>query len=47
MIIKLVLCRKSTDLSWDGNEPSTAASEEDQLTEVEESAPLLQTGTVA
>jgi hypothetical protein len=42
-----VLCRKSTDLSWEGEEPIAAAGEEDRSAEVEESAPLPQTETVA
>jgi hypothetical protein len=42
-----VLCRKSTDLSWEGEEPSAAASEEDRSAGVEESAPLLQMETIA
>jgi hypothetical protein len=29
LITKVVLCRKSTDLSWEGEEPSAAAGEED------------------
>jgi hypothetical protein len=45
--IGVVLCRKSTDLSWEGEEPSTAAGEEDQSAGVEESAPLLQTEIAA
>jgi hypothetical protein len=43
----LVLCRKSTDLSWEGDEPDTAADEEDLALAVEESAPLPQDETVA
>jgi hypothetical protein len=42
-----VLCRKSTDLSWEGEEPSAVASEEDRSAGVEESAPLLQMETIA
>jgi hypothetical protein len=42
-----VLCRKSTDLSWDGEEPGTTAGENDRSMEVEEFTPLLQTGAVA
>jgi hypothetical protein len=38
-----VLCRKSTDLSWDGEEPSAAAGEEGRSAGVEELAPLPQT----
>jgi hypothetical protein len=37
-----VLCRKSTDLSWEGDEPSTAATEEVYTPAAEESAPLPQ-----
>jgi hypothetical protein len=47
MIIGIVLCRKSTDLSWDGKEPSAAAGEDGRSAEVEESAPLPQTEAVA
>jgi hypothetical protein len=43
MIIGIVLCRKSTDLSWDGEEPSAAAGEEGRSAGVEELAPLPQT----
>jgi hypothetical protein len=42
-----VLCRKSTDLSWEGGEPSAAAGEEDRPPAVEESAPLPQAESVA
>jgi hypothetical protein len=42
-----VLCRKSTDLSWEGDEPSAAAAEENPTLAVEESAPLRQGETVA
>jgi hypothetical protein len=45
MIIGIVLCGKSTDLSWDGEEPSAAASEEGRSAGVEESLP--QTEAVA
>jgi hypothetical protein len=41
-----VLCRKSTDLSWEGDEPSTTAAEEVSTPAVEESAPLPQAETV-
>jgi hypothetical protein len=37
-----VLCRKSTDLSWEGDEPSTAAAKEVFAPTVEESSPLPQ-----
>jgi hypothetical protein len=42
-----VLCRKSTDLSWEGDEPSAAAAEENPTLAVEESTPLPQAKTVA
>jgi hypothetical protein len=42
-----VLCRKSTDLSWEGDEPSTTAAEEAFVPAAEESAPLPQGETVA
>jgi hypothetical protein len=38
-----VLCRKSTDLSWEGDEPATAAAGEETAPAVEESAPAPQT----
>jgi hypothetical protein len=41
------LCRKSTDLSWEGDEPITAAAEENPTLDVEESTPLRQAETVA
>jgi hypothetical protein len=41
------LCRKSTDLSWEGDEPSTTAVEENPTLAVEESAPLPRAETVA
>jgi hypothetical protein len=34
-----VLCRKSTDLSWEGDEPATAVAEEEVAPPAEESAP--------
>jgi hypothetical protein len=37
-----VLCRKSTDLSWEGDEPATAVAEEEAAPPAEESAPALQ-----
>jgi hypothetical protein len=40
MIIGIVLCRKSTDLSWDGEEPSAEGGEDSRSTEVEESVTL-------
>jgi hypothetical protein len=42
MITKVVLCRKSTDLSWEGEEPSAVAGEENRSLAVEEAAPLPQ-----
>jgi hypothetical protein len=42
-----VLYRKSTDLSWEGDEPSTTAAEQNPTLAVEESAPLPQAETVA
>jgi hypothetical protein len=45
MIIRILLCRKSSDLSWDGEELSAAAGEESRTAEVEESALLPQTET--
>jgi hypothetical protein len=47
LITKVVLCRKSTDLSWEGEEPSATAGEEDPSPAVEESAPFPQAETVA
>jgi hypothetical protein len=35
-------CRKSTDLSWEGDEPSTAVAEEEATPPAEESAPASQ-----
>jgi hypothetical protein len=34
-----VLCRKSTDLTWDEDEPSTTMAEEESAPTAEESAP--------
>jgi hypothetical protein len=42
-----VLCRKSTDLSWEGDERSAAVAEEASAPTVEGSAPLPQGETVA
>jgi hypothetical protein len=42
-----VLCRKLTDLSWEGDEPSAAAAEENPMLAVEESTPLPQGEAVA
>jgi hypothetical protein len=39
-------CRKSTDLSGEGDEPSAAAAEENPTLAVEESTPLPQAETV-
>jgi hypothetical protein len=41
-----VLYRKLTNLSWEGDEPSTAAAEENPTLAVEESAPLPQAETM-
>jgi hypothetical protein len=35
-------CRKSTDMSWEGDEPSTAVAEEEVAPLAEESAPASQ-----
>jgi hypothetical protein len=35
-------CRKSTDLSWEGDEPSTTVAEEDVVPPTEESTPAPQ-----
>jgi hypothetical protein len=42
-----VLCRKSTDLTWDEDEPSAAMAEEDSAPAAEESAPASQEETEA
>jgi hypothetical protein len=42
-----VLYRKWTDLSWEGDEPSAAAAEENPTLAIEESTPLLQAKTAA
>jgi hypothetical protein len=42
-----MLCRKSTNLSWEGEEPSAAAGEEDPSPAVEDSATLPQAETIA
>jgi hypothetical protein len=47
LTINNVLCRKSTDLSWEGDEPSAAVTEEDSTPAAEEFAPLPQAETVA
>jgi hypothetical protein len=46
LTINDVLCRKSTDLTWEGGEPSAEVAEEDSTTTAEESAPLPQSETV-
>jgi hypothetical protein len=40
------MCKKSTDLSWERDEPSTAAAEEILTPAAEESTPLPQAETV-
>jgi hypothetical protein len=47
LITKFVLSRKSTDLSWEGEEPSATAGEEDPSPALEESATLPQAETIA
>jgi hypothetical protein len=42
-----VLCRKSTDLSWEGEEPDAVAAEENLPATVEESTPLPHAETMA
>jgi hypothetical protein len=37
-----VLCRKSTNLSWEGDEPAAAVAEEEAAPPAEESAPAPQ-----
>jgi hypothetical protein len=37
-----VLCRKSTDLTWDGDEPIAVVAEEESTLAAEESAPAPQ-----
>jgi hypothetical protein len=37
-----VLCRKSTDLTWDGDEPSTVVAGKESTPATEESAPAPQ-----
>jgi hypothetical protein len=44
MILREYFCRKSTDLSWDGDEPSSAVAEE-VAPPVEETAPDAQATT--
>jgi hypothetical protein len=38
----MYFCRKSTDLSWEGDEPSTAVAEEETASPAVESAPASQ-----
>jgi hypothetical protein len=38
----MYFCRKSTDLSWEGDEPSTTVAEEEVSPPVEESTPAPQ-----
>jgi hypothetical protein len=47
MIIGIVLCKKSTDLSWDGDEPSAADGEEDRSAGVQDTTPISQTKVAA
>jgi hypothetical protein len=42
MITEFVLCRKSTDLSWEGEEPSATVAEKNPSSAVEESTSLPQ-----
>jgi hypothetical protein len=37
-----VLCKKSTDLSWDGDEPAAAVAEEEAAPPAKESTPVPQ-----
>jgi hypothetical protein len=47
LITEFVLCRKSTDLSWESEELNVSAGKEDPLPAVEESAMLPQAETIA
>jgi hypothetical protein len=47
LITQCVLCRKSTDLSWEGEETDAAAVEKNPLAAVEESTPHPQAETMA
>jgi hypothetical protein len=47
LITEFVLCRKSTDLSWESEEPSATADDKDPSPAVEESAALPQAETIA
>jgi hypothetical protein len=38
----LYFCKKATDLSWEGDEPSTAVAEEEAAPPADESAPAPQ-----
>jgi hypothetical protein len=40
-------CRKSTDLSWEGDEPSTTVTDEEAALPAEESTPTPQAGSEA
>jgi hypothetical protein len=40
-------CRKSTNLSWEGDEPSTTVAEEEVVSPIEESTPAPQTESEA
>jgi hypothetical protein len=46
MTTKFVLYRKSTDLSWEGEEPSTTTIEEDLSPAAQKSTPLPQAETM-
>jgi hypothetical protein len=43
----LYFCRKSTDLSWEGDEPSMAVAEEEAAPPAEESTPAPQADSEA
>jgi hypothetical protein len=47
LITEFVLCRKSTDLSWEGEEPSATTAKENPSSAVEESSTLPQAQTIA
>jgi hypothetical protein len=47
LITNFVLCQKSTDLFWEGEEPDAAVAKENPSAAVEESASLPQAETVA
>jgi hypothetical protein len=46
LIAEFLLCRKSTDLSWEGEEPSATVDDKDLSPVVEESATLPQAETI-